>query len=136
MQIARIRNWKPDDDDQFVHRPVADFEFLCVSLLRLRRAALLAATIPAIKPEMRAAISAYDAALPRMSMLRNVAEHFDDYVLGKGRDKSLTAAEFRSGLQASSLTVTGYRWFDIEVNFDNCLAAAQVLFQAIKSARR
>lgn len=143
MQIARIKDAceRLDDeialalDDQFVLRPIAEFQFLCVSLVRLRRAAVLAATIPSIKREIRAAIAAYDAAIPRLGTLRNVAEHFDDYVLQRGRDKSLTATEFSASLQVLSFSDTGVNWFDIELKFDDCLAVAEALFQAIKKAR-
>jgi hypothetical protein len=63
MQIDRIR-MPVEPNDQFVLRPIAEFEFLCVSLVRLRRAAALAATIPAIQPKIQAAIASFDAANP------------------------------------------------------------------------
>lgn len=135
MQIARIREAIEPSDNQFVLRPVAEFQFLCVSLVRLRRAAELAATIPGVESAMEAAILAYDAAIPRLSTLRNVAEHFNDYVLGRGRDRSLAASEFRAGLQVLSFSDATVGWYDIELNLDGCLVAARALFQAIKSAR-
>jgi hypothetical protein len=135
MQVARFRDAIKAPDDQFVLRPIAEFQFLCVSLVRLKRAAQMAATVPSIEPEMQTAIAAYDAAIPRLDTLRNVAEHFNDYVLEKGRDKSLTPAEFRAGLQVMSFSESVVYWFDIELNIDDCLNAAEALFQAIKKAR-
>jgi hypothetical protein len=135
MQAARFRSAIKEPDNRFVLRPVAEFEFLCVSLVRLKRAAQLAATIPSIKVKMETAIAAYDAAIPRLDTLRNVAEHFDDYVLEQGRDKSLTPPEFRAGLQVMSFSENEVFWFDTALNVDDCLKAAEALFHAIKMAR-
>jgi hypothetical protein len=133
MQIDRIR--KPvGRNEEFVLRPVAEFQFLCVSHVRLRRAAALAATIPAIQPQIQSAIASFDGAIPRLATLRNVAEHFDDYLQAKGRDKSLTPSEFRSGLQVSRWSESSFCWFDVELKFDDCLAAAYTLFRSIKQA--
>lgn len=117
-------------------KQIADFGFLTVSLIRLRRTVILASSIPAINNEMQIALKTFDAAVPRLATLRNVAEHFDDYVLERGRDKSLTAEEFHSGLQVATWSNDEFNWLDAVVHFDDCLSAAEELFFALRNARQ
>jgi len=82
LQRSRLHSEEPDDNE-FVFRRWADFDFLIVALIRLRRAAILAAKVPAIKPDILAAVKEFDASLPGLKTTRDVAEHFDDYAVDK-----------------------------------------------------
>ena len=52
LQRRRLNSDEPEDD-KFVLRKWSDFHFLIVALTRLRRAAELAARVPAISEDMR-----------------------------------------------------------------------------------
>lgn len=135
MQVRRIRT-PISPDDEFVLRPIAEFGFLCVSLIRLRRAAIIAASIPSLRDKIEAALGDYDKAIPGVKKLRDIAEHFDDYILMKGRDKTIPASRIRSGLQVASWSQDSFCWLDVELKFDDCLKAAFDLFFVIKKLVR
>ena len=133
LQCRRLASSEPEDSD-FVFRKWADFDFLVVSLTRLRRAAKLAASIPEIHPSLDAAIREFDAALPHMQRMRNVAEHIDDYALDRGRDSAIA----RQSLEVSSMDADGstlmLKWLGGELSTHEALRASQKLFEAIRAA--
>jgi hypothetical protein len=116
----------------FVFRKWADFDFLIVALTRLRRAAKLAASIPEIQPAVSAALKEFDAALPHLKKLRNVAEHVDEHAVDHGRERSIK----RQALEVSSLSMDGstLEWLGHKLNSDDALKAGQKLFDAIREA--
>jgi hypothetical protein len=85
---------------------MADFQFFIVALTRLRRAAALAGKLPRIAEDMRKAIAEFDAAVPMLSDMRNVAEHFDDYALDKGRNKGIK----RGALEVGAFSDKEFEW--------------------------
>jgi len=64
--------------------------------------------------------------------MRNVAEHIDEYSLGKGRDPSVV----KEMLEASTLDPDGptLRWLETELDASQALAAGEALFRAIQEA--
>lgn len=80
LQRRRINSDVPEDN-KFILRRWSDFDFLVVALIRLRRAAQLAAKVPQIRAKMDAALKKFDVALPHLKKMRDVAEHIDDYAL-------------------------------------------------------
>jgi hypothetical protein len=131
LQRRRIETAEPQDND-FLFRRWADFDFLIVSLSRLRRAACLAATIPELQSQISLALAAFDADLPGLNSMRNVAEHVDDYALDRGRKKSVA----RQGLEVSTLTDDGItlHWLGHSLNADDAIRAGQALFKSIQDA--
>ena len=87
LQCRRLRS-SEREDNIFVFRKWADFDFLIVALTRLRRAAKLASDIPEIRELIIPALNAFDLALPGLKKLRNVAEHIDEYAIARWNSKS------------------------------------------------
>lgn len=81
MQHRRAKN--PHEDD--VWRQEIDLYFLLVALTRLRRAVGLATRVAELQDPLLDRLIEFDRAIPSLTTLRNVAEHFDDYTTGKGR---------------------------------------------------
>lgn len=127
LQHRRINSVEPEDD-KFVLRRWSDFHFLIVALTRLRRAAQLASKVPQIRPEMEIALRKFDAALPHLKKMRDVAEHIDDYALDSGKDRSIS----RKSLEVGSSDDETWTWLGFEIDTDKALSIAADLFDAIK----
>jgi hypothetical protein len=130
VQCRRLAGREPEDD-AFVFRRLADFDFLIVALVRLRRAAMIGARIPETKQIISAAIEAFDAALPGLKKLRDVAEHIDEYAVDSGRDRSVSRKELETSFPTEDLTLN---WLGQTINAGEALHASQALFAAIQSA--
>jgi hypothetical protein len=107
-----------------------DFHFFVVALTRLRRAAVLASKIDVLKPRMRAALSEFDAALPHLKTMRDVAEHIDDYAVDSGRNSKISRKE----LEVASRNGDTWHWLGFTTNIEAAFVAAAHLFEALKSA--
>lgn len=129
LQRRRLATTEPEDD-VFLFRRWADFQFFIVALRRLRRAAGIASGVPAVAT----ATQGFDATLPGLARLRNVGEHIDDYArdLPTRHDKATT----RRDLQVGSWTSTTWRWLAEEVDLDAAVAAAEVLHKTVMAAAR
>jgi len=66
---------------------MADIEIALVHLLRLRRAAVILQDHVEGCEGLSDAVAAFDARLPSLKHLRDTEEHFDDYILGRGRQE-------------------------------------------------
>lgn len=86
LQRRRLNSNEPEDE-KFVLRKLADFHFLVIALTRLRRAAVLAAKVKSIESKIKIALREFDAALPNLKKMRDVAEHIDEYAVNSGKDK-------------------------------------------------
>jgi len=129
LQVRRLQADEPNDGP-FVLRRWFDFDCLVVALLRLRRAVTLAATIPAITEPLTEALRSFDEAIPDLKRLRDVAEHFDDYALEKGRRPDVG----RRDLEVSQLSNDGptLYWLGAEINAALALAEAARLIRALQ----
>jgi hypothetical protein len=130
LQVRRLRSREPEDGE-FVLRRWADFLFLITALTRVRRAGSLAARVPAIADDIKSALRDFDAALPHLKNMRDVAEHFDDYAVDAGR---LTAIS-RKSLEVGTMDETTFQWLGYELNADAALDAAHELFRRIRAAQ-
>ena len=131
MQISRVRQ-KVSDSDQFVMRPFADLEFLLVTLVRLKRAACAIREVPVAREAMQQAIKEYDKRLPALKDLRNITEHYDDYLLEQGRISKVD----RSGLLTKTMSPESIDWMGYRMNLNEIMAAAEALFQEIKAVEK
>jgi hypothetical protein len=129
LQRRRLQSDEPKDET-FIFRRWADFQFLIVSLRRLRLAALLAARPETNRAAIEKAISEFDEALPNLQKMRNVGEHIDEYAIEKGRDRSVD----RRALQAGSFGKVTLDWLGGRLDADAALATAEALHRAIKVA--
>lgn len=132
LQIQRMRQLS---HEQFPLSWFVDFEFLLVSLRKLRRSAELAQRIPSVRDEIRIALSEFDSALPWLADLRNASEHFDEHLEGKDRGKNLVSSY--PSLFSTLLDIDdGVEWLGKQVKFHTCLDAAHRLFDAVRTAHR
>ena len=78
------------------------------------------------------AITAFEARLPGLKLMRDVAEHIDDYALDNGRNRAVT----KEILEVSTFAEDGptLRWLGAELNAQQALVASEALFQAIQQA--
>jgi hypothetical protein len=130
LQCRRLRTSEPEDE-AFIFRKWADFGFLIVALVRLRRAASLAARISEIRSIMLLALAQFDAALPDLKTMRDVAEHIDDYALERGKNKTVV----RQSLEVSAMEVgPTLEWLNGRLNAEEALQAAGKLFRSIQEA--
>jgi hypothetical protein len=129
LQHRRIRS-DESEDETFIFRWWADFQFLVVALRRLRRAAQLATNVLEAHAAITAALVDFDAALPGLATMRNVGEHIDDYALDapKRHHRNVT----RGQLQVGSFDGTVFKWLGHQLDIDAALEAAEKLFQAVK----
>jgi hypothetical protein len=137
LQRRRLQSEEPEDET-FVLRRWADFQFFIVSLRRLRQTALLAARPKASNTAIESAIAEFDEALPDLrkkqnlvQKLRNAGEHLDEYAAERGRDRNVS----RRALQVGTLDTTTLEWLGERLNADDALAAAERLYGSIKDAR-
>lgn len=127
LQRRRLQSDEPEDET-FAFRRWADFQFLIVSLRRLRQAGVLAAKPVASRPEIEEAIGEFDEALPHLQKMRNVGEHVDEYAIERGHDRGVD----RRALRVGRFDNTTLEWLGGDLNADDALAAAKKLYSAIK----
>ncbi len=122
------------EDEEFLTRQLADFQFLIVTLRRLRRAAPIATNVTSAADQIHEAIARFDTALPGIATMRNVGEHIDDYALDRPTRHHRNVN--RRMLQVAAWGDTNYRWLGIDFNIDATLPAAQQLFRAVRDAQQ
>lgn len=130
IQRRRLNSTEPEDKD-FPLRSWSDFQFLIVALIRLRRAAELAAKVPSIESSMRIALRNFDSVLPHLKTMRDVAEHIDDYGIDVGKNKNIS----RKSLEVSSWDNRNWSWLGFETDIDAALLAGVQLFEALKECQ-
>jgi hypothetical protein len=128
LQRRRLNTDEPEDE-KFVLRKWSDLHFLVVALTRFRRAAKLAARVPSIRSNIRAALDAFDAALPHLKKMRDVAEHVDEYSVDSGKDRNVS----RKCLEVGSCH--GETWSSMGFGLDagDALLASVSLFEVLKN---
>ena len=132
LQRRRLTTREPEDD-KFVFRPWADFQFFIVALRRLRRAAAIAAD----QPRVQEALAAFDIALPFLSKLRNVGEHIDEYAVDDPRYRggSPGGRVSRRELQVGEWGENAWNWLGERVDLDAAVTAAEQLHDAVVKSR-
>ena len=80
---------------------------------------------------MRKALTNFDAALPALKSMRDIAEHFDDYAIDRGRDSKISRKALEVGVIGNSV----FRWLSSEINADTAVSVAQQLFKDIQQAQ-
>jgi hypothetical protein len=131
-QRRRLASTEPEDEE-FVFRWWTDLQFFIVALSRLRRSARIAASAPSAAMPVRAALTAFDNAVPDLRDMRNIGEHADEYALdSKGRRvKSIDSRQLEVGRWNGQT----YEWLDRSLDVDAALAGGKVLFKALQSLR-
>lgn len=127
VQRRRLTTTEPEDEE-FVFRAWMDFQFFLVALMRLRRTVSLAAKIPSLKADIENALRDFDTALPTLKEMRDTAEHIDDYVMNKGKNRQIMP----SSLEVWVVDYPVVKWLYLELNIDAAFSAAQTLFGALQ----
>lgn len=131
LQHRRLQSKEPEDQE-FVTRRVADWHFFIVALTRFRRAACLASSIEKIRSDVKKLLGEFDSKLPSRKSMRNIAEHIDEYAIGRGNDKE----KDRRGLEVIRVSGTDFNWMEENINSDDALAAANALWHSIVRLRK
>lgn len=125
MQAARIR----DNDGQSWS---VDVQLLVTALCRLRKTVDLAAGLGRAAAPAMAAGRDFDRAVPGLRLLRDAAEHLEDYGRGRGRDQSVS----RPGLASDSWDGRVFRSYlrepPVELDLQATVRAAEVLSECIR----
>jgi hypothetical protein len=134
LQRRRLATKEPEDEC-FVMRWWTDLQFLIVALRRFRRSVEVAAHIPAIADDVRAAAAAFDRAVPSLALMRNIGEHIDEYAID--HPKRHVESVDRRQLEVGWWDGTTFSWLQrpdgvtCELNVDTALRAAEQLFEAL-----
>jgi hypothetical protein len=140
LQRRRLASDEPEDE-VFPTRAWADWEFFISALWRLRRRARIAARTRTGSAAVVRAIAAFDEDLPDLKLLRDVAEHIDDYAVDR-RTRHHPAVS-RKELQVGSWNDSVLTWHLLDsetgipcsLNADAALASAERLYLAVRAAR-
>ena len=97
MQCRRVSEPLVDANNpgEEIWRQEIDLHFLLVALTRLRRAVGITTRVDQLQATLVNRIIEFDDRVPYLSRLRNVAEHFDDYTVGRGRDTRVMRFELQ-----------------------------------------
>jgi hypothetical protein len=137
MQHYRIAVELPEDERFFAgagFRKEVDLNLLLVLLIRLQRATELAARL-LDDDYLRLAIKDFETRLP-VSRMRNVGEHVDDYIDGKGHAQPpvLPASlGTRRWGESSSGGIT-FTWAGTSIDLDEAKTSAEELYKALHKA--
>ena len=99
LQVRRLDSLEPEDEN-FVFRKHADWEFLIVSLYRLQRAAQIVTATERGVTEVIPALVQFRKQVPGQKTMRDVGEHFDDYALDQSSTQG-PISEIPSGTSES-----------------------------------
>ena len=133
-QIDRIQEVSPEEDS-FIMRQFIDIEFLLTALIRLRRCAYMLSEIPQARYLMKNAIDDFDRENPHIKPLRDITEHYDEYLRKIGRNQDIDKDIVRKGILKKILSEEDMEWMGFRVNFNSCLKSAEVLFEKVKEVR-
>ena len=130
LQCRRLQSTEPEDS-KFVFRQWADLRFLILSLDRLDRSVKLARKISSLPSEIDKSISKFNNSIPSLKKFRNVGEHFEEYALDSGFDKSVSRRQLQVGLW-DGIT---FEWLDEKLNVVDAQNAAIELFKTIQKIK-
>ena len=101
MKLSRRHVLDPSSDELFgepVEQMEVEIHFFLVALLRFYRSLVLALSKLPTNPELEGRVSKFHEYLGIKRTMRNVGEHFDDYLIGQGQGRSIdTLSAFRCG---------------------------------------
>ena len=132
LQVRRLDSLEPEDEN-FVFRKLADWEFLIVSLYRLQRAAEIATATERGVTKVIPALVQFRKRVPGLKTMRDVSEHFDEYALdnNKRHRKEIDRTQLEVGLNSESFV-----WLGHELNAAVAKRAAEELFSAVRDLYR
>jgi hypothetical protein len=131
LQRRRLQTTEPEDNE-FLGRIWADWEFFVVALSRLRRRAAIVRDVP----EVASALSQFDRVLPHLKTLRDVAEHIDAYAVDhpKRHDPSVSRRQISVGAFNADSFQMHLGADHIRLEADAALEAAARVDRAVRNA--
>jgi len=101
-----------------IEQAEVDVHFFLVALLRYHRSVRLAAEYLPPDGELRRRIDGFHEYLGIKRTMRNVGEHFDEYLVGRGRDQAIDSRSLQVWSMDINTTNLGFSWlgetFDLE----------------------
>jgi hypothetical protein len=128
LQVRRIKE-SDTADGQFIFRRWMDYHFLIVALSRLLLTTKQLLVITELKPQIEPSIQKFEAAFPWLRDLRNVVAHFDEYPIGKGKNKKM----MREGTEVAIMSEEQLSWLGFEIRPQDALIESASLFKAVQS---
>ncbi len=132
MQYRRVSKPLVDADNsgEGIWRQEIALHFLLVALTRLRRAVGITTRVSQLQVTLVNRIIEFDASVPYLSRLRNVAEHFDDYTVGRGREAQVMRFELqRWGMEHDPDGHLIWIWLGERLHISEAYSAAKILYQ-------
>lgn len=115
-----------------VFRNDIDFHCYLISLRRLERATIMAfeGTDDSVKKQkLKQLLDEFKKSTPYLAPLRNVGEHFDDYLFQKGKNKSVDSRGIRVySIEFNPKKSYKLNWLGYEVDLDQSSKAADNLY--------
>jgi hypothetical protein len=125
------------EDKIFKHktfRDNVDFHCFLISCRQLERAVTMAYGAwrdQVEKQELKDALETFKRKTPYLVVLRNVGEHFDDYLLQKGNDKSIDSRGLRVySVEFEKAKTYKVNWLDYEIDIGQTIKVADELYKA------
>jgi hypothetical protein len=132
LKIAEQNVNRESEDDVLGYSTYAlknDWEAMAVFLIRLRRCLLM---LGKLEPDLRLSpdyLTTFDATVPKLRLLRNVEEHFDQYSLGDGDNKRVEWGQLESYEYSAGEFENGFGYLSSE----NANAAMLIVWEAVLS---
>lgn len=115
MELSRRRVLDQAADDLFgeaVERVEVEIHFFLVALLRFYRSLVLALSTLPTNPQLESRVTKFHEYLGIKRTMRNVGEHFDDYLVGRGRDRSIETGSLHVWSLELSHENARFDWLD------------------------
>jgi len=133
----RLLNNLPEDKffNGKIFRDDVDFQCFLIACRRLERAVMMAYKVwddTTEKKKLKKVLDIFKKETPYLAPLRNVGEHFDDYLFQKGKNKSIDS----SGLRVYSVEFEKGEtyevdWLNYRINLKQATKAADTLYKIL-----
>jgi len=131
----RLNEGLPQDEisENKMFRDDIDFNCFLISCRRLERAIVMAHgswNNIEEKQKIKDMLNTFKSETPYLSVLRNVGEHFDDYLLEKGKNKFVDSRGLRVySVEYEKGKIYKVEWLDNEIDIKQTTKAADVLYK-------
>src|SRR5436309_1365343 len=128
LQWERSQREESDDNSWggSAFRQEADLQYFLIALRRLRRVAARVEEITQ-DTDLSQGLEAFDAALPDVKRMRDVDEHIDEYLIGRGRDEAVPVG----GLEVTIRRGSTLEWAGMTLDVDDAFHKAEELYAGL-----
>ena len=136
LQIARLRD-AATTEPALGGQHLVDTLGLVIALWRLRLSAQLSQRLKGSSTRVDLALQEFEKATAGLRSLRNVAMHFDEYVLETDKRRTKVGEPphvvATGDLWAFKLDVRHVEWLDVRLDFEKVEQAARRLYDAVQA---